>query len=182
MRALRLDFVPRLMPRWPGYALLAVAAVGALVVNYAYLNTARSLADVEIVVSRLERRIARDRDGPAPPLTPAAQTRDTGVVQRAAEVTRRLMTPWEKLFLALETLRHDNVALLAVEPDSTAGTVRISAEAKDAAAMLAYVEALRNSGLLTGVALHSHQVLQQSQYQPLRFMLAAQWMAGMEQR
>jgi hypothetical protein len=173
MRAVRLDFVPHTPPRWPGYALLSIATLGAILVSAQYFQISRSLTDAETVATRLERRVLRARDaaGAAPATTP----KDSSLVQRAADVTRRLATPWERLFKALETFRHENVALLSAEPDPINGTVRISAEAKDTATMLAYVDDLRESGLLSNVALNTHQVMLDNPFKPVRFSLGGLW-------
>lgn len=173
MRAVQLNLIPHTPPRWPGYALLAVAALGAILVSAQYFQLSRSLTDAEAVANRLERRVLRARD--AATAIPSNTPKDPTLVQRAADVTRRLATPWDRLFRALETFRHENVALLSAEPDSTNGTVRISAEAKDAAAMLTYVEELRESGLLSNVTLNTHQVMLDNPFKPVRFSLSGQW-------
>jgi Tfp pilus assembly protein PilN len=173
MRAVRLDFIPHTPPRWPGYALLTVASLGAVLVSSQYFHTARSLTDAESAASRLERRVLRQRDTTA--TASSVMPKDSALAQRAAEVTRRLATPWERLFKALETFRHQNIALLSVEPDAINGTVRITAEAKDTAAMLAYVEDLRESGLLANVTLSAHQVMPENPLKPVRFSFGGQW-------
>jgi hypothetical protein len=175
MRALRLNFIAQEAPRWPGFALLAMAAVVAGLVCYHYVSATRSVTDAEFVVSRLERRLARGRDSAAP-ISPAVFSTDNTAIQRAGELTRRLNAPWETLFKAMETVRHDRVALLAVEPDTIGGTVRIMAEAKDVASMLEYVDEQRDIGLLKDVVLSHHQVDQQHPYKPVRFAFTGVWM------
>jgi hypothetical protein len=175
MRALKLNFMVREAARWPGYLLLALSAMAAGVVSYQYVTVTRAVTDMVFVVSRLERRVARGRDG-ALPVNPSVAAKDHGAIQRIGELTRKLDAPWQTLFKALETVRHDQVALLTVEPDSIGGTVRITAEAKDTAAMLAYVDEQRDSGLLNDVVLSNHQVDQQNPYKPVRFSFTAAWM------
>lgn len=172
MRAVRLDYVQRPARRWPGYALLALAALSAVGVSASYVHTARTLADAEVAVSRLERRLQRGRDMPG---VATAVPTDNALVQRAGDITRKLNTPWERLFRALEALPHEQVALLSVEPDASSGSVRIQAEAKDTATMLAYVEDLREGGWLSAVALNNHQVRQDDPFKPVRFSFSGQW-------
>ena len=133
MRAIAIDYIQRPAPRWPGMALLAVAATVAVLVSYQYHIVSRSLADAEIVLARLERRVARSVDAAAP--LPGASAGNNAAHRRAGELVRKLALPWDKLFAALESMHHDSVALLTVAPDTTTGAVRITAEAKDAAAM-----------------------------------------------
>jgi Tfp pilus assembly protein PilN len=62
-----------------------------------------------------------------------------------------------------------------VEPSAAKRNIRITAEARDALDMLAYVAALQQDPRLSGVILLSHQVQAQAPGMPLRFQLQAGW-------
>jgi len=171
MRAVVIDYAKRPVVRWPGYLLLAMAIVAAAWVSYDYFAVSRRLADAEVAVSRLERRVARGQET-------APTIQDSGnntVVQRAGEIVRKLSVRWDRLFEALESLRHEQVALLSVEPDAANGSVRLLAEAKDTSAMLEYLEQAQESGVLTSVVLGNHQVVEQNPYRPVRFAFSGTW-------
>jgi Tfp pilus assembly protein PilN len=67
------------------------------------------------------------------------------------------------------------VALLAVEPSAARRSVRLSAEARDAQAMLAWLQALQRDARLAQVLLVSHQVQTQTPGTPVRFQIQASW-------
>jgi hypothetical protein len=69
---------------------------------------------------------------------------------------------------------NDKVALLAIQPDSRTGTVVISGEGEDYAAVLAYVSALDRAPTLSRVHLVQHE-LRQDDKQRLAFSIAATW-------
>ena len=174
MRAVRLDFVPQVTPRWPGYALLTLAVMGAGLVGLQYVRLNKSLAAAEQRVAALELRV---RTSSTRPSLPPPSNRDNTLVQRALAVNQKLNLPWQRLFSTLESVHQQPVALLSVEPDSSNGSVRITAEAKDALAMLACIESLRDGGALSEVTLITHQILKDQPYKPVRFSFAGQWAA-----
>lgn len=173
MRAVHVNFIQLPAARWPGRVLLVLALAAVVVVSYQYWSVARSVDEADTVLTRLERRAARAESTPAPTVAEGAEA--NRIIQQAGEVARKLAVPWEQLFAALESMRHDQVALLVAEPDAHGGTVRITAEAKDAAAMTQYVEQLREEGVLADVVISTHQVVLQSPYRPVRFVFAGTW-------
>jgi Tfp pilus assembly protein PilN len=91
------------------------------------------------------------------------------------DATRGLSTPWADLFAALEAAPTGAVALLSIEPSVANRSVRLSAEARDSKAMLAYLAALQHDVRLSQVVLVSHQVQAQTPGTPLRFQIQALW-------
>jgi Tfp pilus assembly protein PilN len=92
---------------------------------------------------------------------------------RAASV--QLNYPWDAVFNAIEKAQHPDIALLGVDPKSKSGQIRLTAEAKDAAAMTLYVANLQSSPQLSRALLTSHQLQSQQPGTPLRFQVLAQW-------
>jgi Tfp pilus assembly protein PilN len=96
-------------------------------------------------------------------------------VKSAQQVAKSLTAPWAGLLDAIESAPQQSVALLGVEPSSAKQSFRLTAEARDANAMLAYLQALQNDRRLVNVALVSHQVQVQAVGHPIRFQLQAGW-------
>jgi hypothetical protein len=118
-----------------------------------------------------------DRDvGKPAPLTPGERTAMT----QARGLTAQLNYPWASLLNLIETAQHPDVALLALDPKSRNGQLRLTAEAKDAASMLAYVGGLQNNPLLQNALLTTHQMLIQQPGTPLKFQIIAQWKGPQE--
>lgn len=107
---------------------------------------------------------------PATP-TPADMAR----ARAAQRVAHDLQAPWADLLSALESAPAKNVALLSVEPSATRQQLRLTAEARDAEAMIDYVAALQAEPRLSQVTLASHQVQMQTPGRPTRFTVQAAW-------
>ena len=101
-----------------------------------------------------------------------ATAREFKVAQLALQ---RLALRWDELFNALESTRTQGVALLAIEPDSARGIVKLTAEARTPEDMLDYIERLQNVKGLAEVVLASHQVKPSDPLQPTRFVALASW-------
>lgn len=112
----------------------------------------------------------------------AAEARASVPAERAAAVNRaidRLNLPWGRVFGALEATRGEDVALLTVDPEPAKRLVKVSGEARAAAAMLAYVDRLGAEGSFARVSLVKHQVNEQDAHKPLRFQIEATWKEGL---
>ncbi len=80
---------------------------------------------------------------------------------------------WESLFASLEQAADESVTLLDLEP--TASEIRISGEAKDLDATMAYVERLQIASALADAHLTGYEVVADNPYRPVRFRVAAAW-------
>jgi Tfp pilus assembly protein PilN len=173
MTALALDFrrksnrISRL-----GWLILLAGMVctGMAIQSFVKLNETK--ADVEATLARLERKRV-------PVVRGDMSDRDTKryaeEIKLANSVAERLTLPWLDLFQAVESGGSSRVALLSLEPDAQKKTVRMTAEAKDKADMLAYVRKLNASQRLVNVHLLDHQVQRQTPGQPVRFSMQAGW-------
>ena len=159
-----LGFQPR--PRVTRAALLAVAAgvlcASAVVGHYQVTLGRLARAQAEVAASH------RDRSSIDP-------RRLGEALQKANLVALELARPWDRTFLALEAADQPGVAVLAIDPDPRRNEVRISAESKDLAGMLGYLDLLRAQPAFGHVALQQHEVRMDDPGRPIRFTLLAQW-------
>jgi Tfp pilus assembly protein PilN len=86
-----------------------------------------------------------------------------------------LNLPWDNLFGAVEAARPEKVALLNLEPDGVRRSLRLVAEARDSADMLAFVDRLAARPELATVNLVKHEIQEKDAQRPLRFQVDAQW-------
>ena len=129
------------------------------------LHLRAELADqLEHLQARVAKAGGRTNAGPA-------DSRDN---KAAAAIIRELRVPWPQLLDVFEAAASPDVALLAVEPTPAQQQVRLTAEARNSEAMLAYLETLRRDPL-TDVVLLSHQVNEKAPGSPLRFQAQAKW-------
>src|SRR5690349_23479829 len=160
MQRIELDFIRRApRSRWAGRVLLAVSLgiAGDMVFSYTQLSTA--VKANEAVVARA----AHPRK--------AVQGVSNDELAAARDTVDRLGLPWPRLFAALEAAASDRVALLAIEPDTKSGTVKISGDSKDYLAALTYVLNLSQAEGLSSVQLVRHETRQGS----VGFTVSASW-------
>lgn len=163
MQRIELDFVRRRpASRWAGRVLLAVALGVAGEMAFTFVQLERSVRANEAIVARTQPR------KPVQSVSPEE-------VAVARETVDRLGLPWSKLFAALEGAASEQVALLAIEPDTKSGTVRISGDSKDYLAALTYVLNLSRNDALSQVQLVRHEVKQNDPQRPVSFSISAAW-------
>jgi Tfp pilus assembly protein PilN len=148
--------------------------------SIALVGVCLCVADAMREEHALEQALAQaERDSTAlaspAPRAPVTEPRQLARDRALREVTRSLSTPWADLFAALEAAPTDAVALLSIEPSVTNRSVRLSAEARDAKAMLVYLAALQHDVRLSRVVLVAHQVQAQTPGTPVRFQIQALW-------
>jgi Tfp pilus assembly protein PilN len=106
-----------------------------------------------------------------PPVTPA-----TRLAQKQSQaVLRELTAPWQELLSIVEGYPGRNVALIGIDQNPGQSQVRITAEAKDFDAMVAYLNYLQHSALLREAVLNGHQIESREPGTPVRFQVAAVW-------
>ncbi len=82
---------------------------------------------------------------------------------------------WGDLLNRLETQRPKQIALLSLRGDAIKGEARITAEARSAADMLAWLKSLRADAGFADVGLVQHAVQFEDGQQPLRFDIRLGW-------
>ncbi len=171
MTMLHLDYQRgiRLFP-WAGAFLLVIGLAGTAWTAVYYRGLSGEIAYWE---DRAERR--------APRTGLSAERRETKETAQEINyvngVLNKLTLPWDKMFQAVEWSAGREVALLGMEPDAEKHEVKISAEAKNLAAMTRYLRELSGQEIFSSVYLQNHQVQQQMREKPVRFTLIASWKA-----
>ena len=172
MRPLELDFQ---RPRRPSAAmqafLLAVALGFAGDVGWNYLQTREEVDALRARVQQLPQKHMDD----APLVKVAAQPISDEEYAFARDTIRRLSTPWEALFRALESSRIGTVSIVSVEPDPLQRTLVIQAQARDYLAALSFVANLREQRALTRVHLVRHEAAGGDGRRPVQFSVSANW-------
>ncbi len=174
MRPLRIDFArSAAAPAWLGWGLLAVSLTLAALL-------AAEFRAAQIELARLEDRAAqlRVREARAVAANPQEARALREELQRARAVTQQLSLPWGRLFQAVEGAASRQVALIALQPESGQGVVRITAEARNLAEALAFVRRLSATRQLRGVHLASHQIQTEDAQRPVRFVVLASLQPG----
>lgn len=171
---LRLEFAPRARLRSRlGWVMLGCAIAVIAVEMLTFGSALSERHRLSQTLARLDVRhgdAARSRPGGAKP--------DPGYlakVKSTQQVSRNLTAPWVDLLEAMESAPQESVALLAAEPTTAKQSFRLTAEARDLDAMLAYVAALQRDPRLVSVVLVSHQVQVQTPGRPVRFQVQAGW-------
>ena len=174
MRDFGLDF----QPRRPGLLTVVLLLAGVLLCADAWLEDRTLLSQQEEVEARLaqaKRRADRVDAG-------KRDSRPENVFSAEEAKTLRqtiglIRIDWEQLFRSIDAATGEDVALLAIRPSAAGKAVQISGEARNMAAALAFVEALRREPLANAVLL-SHQIKQSDPQQPILFEIAATWLTG----
>jgi hypothetical protein len=157
---LELDHVaPRRRLRWPGLVLLALSLAVAGDLASRYRDTVEALENVPVAAA------------PQPRVAPAKANDAEDKVARAA--IGQLALPWARLIRALEESAAPDVALLQVQPEAQQQMLRVTAEARDAAAMFKYLRGLAGAKGLSEIHLVTHEVAQDDPQRPVRFAAQA---------
>lgn len=171
---LRLAFIAQEPWRLIGRIGLVVAICVAGTLGAMYRNFQIELAAVENNLAKIHRASALKAERAA--ISPDIRSRTAEEVKAANGVIRRLSLPWEDLFTAIEGSIDDDVTLISIEPQSEAGQVTITAEARSAQSMTDYGQRLASSARFGDVRIQSHQVQAQDPQKPVRFTLLARWL------
>jgi hypothetical protein len=174
MRDLALDF----QPRRPGLLTIVLLLAGLLLCADAWLedNALRiQLDEVEAKLTQAKRRAERIDAGRRDSRPENVFSADES---KALHLTIGLIrVDWEKLYRSIDQATSEDIGLLAIRPNAPSKSVQISGEARDMAAALAFVEALRREPLANATLL-SHQIKQNDPQRPIIFEIAATWLTG----
>ena len=177
MRALTLDFQPRRRSGPLGWSLLVAGVVLAVACFLAQQHLDDQASQQQGHLQHAQRELTGD-SGSKAGLSPAETREQAQNLAEMRKVSQQLRRPWERLFAMLESLPRDDIALLTLTPDARKGQVRISAEARDLEAMLAFHQRLEASDELSDVSLLSHEIVANVAEHPVQFNLSATWEIG----
>lgn len=165
MRRLTLDFLhPLPRPHWAGWLLLAAGAALAAWSGWQGAQTQDALDAAVAAAPHALVAAARTR--------PVAAADEQSAARQARE---QLAIPWDALFVRLETNLPKRIALVALEADARKPDATLTAEARSAQDMLAWVEQIKLEGGFASVTLVSHALQESDPQQPLRFVLRLDW-------
>jgi Tfp pilus assembly protein PilN len=175
---LRLEFAPGARQvSWPGVLMLlasgAVLVAGAAQFASMLAGNVRMADTLAAVEARSATTTASARGSTAADPREAARNRAVRLV------AQNLTTPWADLLDSLESVPVPAIAVLSIEPSVAKRSIRLTAEARSATDMLAYLGALQKEPRLASVVLVSHQVQAQAPGTPVRFQIQATWGAGL---
>lgn len=178
MRKMQIDFAPpsarRTLYRTPPAAwaaLLAGAALCGAAAYAGYLTVAQlRAADARIARTQQARQpVAQARAEAPKAVIPEAQ----GKAVNAAIM--QLNLPWRELQQSVAESTPKNIGLLALEPDPHKQALKITAEAKSADDMIAYIEQLKEQEFFAAAVLARHEIMDTDPNRPLRFQVEVQW-------
>lgn len=96
----------------------------------------------------------------------------------ANQVLEKRTAPWDALFRDIESVSDKKIGLLSVQPEIAGRVVRITGEARDAAALAEYITRLEEKASLGNVHLTEHETRPDSGSTVIRFGLSAAWTMG----
>jgi len=147
---------------------LAVAA--AVLIDY--LDARAAFERAELRQTRMQ-RIQRTDAMASRRVTPASAARaDAPVVQRAIT---QLGLPWARLLQEIETHANSSIALLGIEGQGLARSARITGEARTMGDVVAYIQHLRESPLISAATLSGHEEKVDGAVKLVRFTLELAW-------
>jgi hypothetical protein len=173
MRAIHLDYASNRKPSLPGLVMFALALIALTIVWQRHTNINQELLTLDQSILEL-----KDRKGlkPAEPKLQAKSSADLlAKIEEAKKLASFLMIPWGDVLSALEASALDDLALLAIEPDAKKRQLKITAEAKNKDIMFSYLEKLEASSELANVYLLKHEVFEDVDQHPIRFVAVATW-------
>jgi Tfp pilus assembly protein PilN len=133
----------------------------------AYQDEARAQENFERTA---QRDIVKKR-----PQTVAPTPADTLARKQGQAVMRELTAPWQNLLSIVEDYPAHDVALIGIDQNPAQSQIRITAEAKDFDAMIAYLKYLQSSALLREAVLNGHLIETNEPGTPVRFEITAVW-------
>lgn len=184
MKRVRIDFAPPSLARtlhrtgplaWSLAVLALVLCAAAVATGLQMMERQRVLAG-QVALVRAQAGVAVAE---VPTVAARAGAPQVGEAQAAAvnAAVLQLNLPWSALHDAIAAATPKNVALLALEPDPHRRSMKITAEAKTADEMIAYIEQLKQQELFGTVALVRHEINELDPNRPIRFQVDAQWSA-----
>lgn len=169
---LDLDFSRRRATPAAGGVILLCAAAVLLLASGARLWHAHSENDrAQAQLEAVQRQTMASRHVAKAPLTPAARLAE----KQSQSVLRELTVPWQDLFSIVEDYPDHDVALIGIDQNPAQSQIRITAEAKNFDAMIAYLKYLQSSVLLREAVLNDHLIETNVPGKPVRFQITAVW-------
>ena len=153
--------------------MFALALLVLMMVWQRYTHINQQLLTLDQAIQELKERKGLK---PAEPQLQAKSSADLlAKIEEAKKLASFLMIPWGDVLNALESSALNDLALLAIEPDAKKRQLKITAEAKNKDIMFSYLEKLEVSEELANVYLLKHEVFEDVDQHPIRFVAVATW-------
>lgn len=167
MARLELNFSkPEYRPGWTAllFLLSGVAALAWVADAWVTRNTQ---------VHRLQQAI--DQTAHRAPVVRVVPPNETAARAARDGVDERLAASWQTPLHALEAVRSSKVALISLDANQSNRQLRLVAEARQLADVVAYVEALQQQSAIKRAVLTQHEFRSDTAEQPVRFHVAVEW-------
>ena len=179
MKSLVIDFAPPSLARtlrrigaitWLMTGVGLLACLSMAVKGYVLLEA--HAANQDAFAKAVAQQRSRSRSAPVP------QKKNTSAAEAVAvnAAIGQLNIPWRDLLDAIEHATPSDNALLSLEPDAAKHRLKVSAEAKDSAAMIGYIGSLRQQTFFQDIDLLHHEIIETDVHKPLRFQFEARWL------
>jgi hypothetical protein len=173
MSAIHLDYALSRKPSVLGLVMFALALLALLTIWQRHHNINQELVMLDQSILQLK---ASKGLQPAEPQLQAKSSADLlDKIQEAKKLASFLMIPWGDVLSALEAAALNDLALLAIEPDAKKRQLKITAEAKNKDILFSYLEKLEASDELANVYLLKHEIVEDVDQHPIRFVAVATW-------
>jgi hypothetical protein len=184
MKPIRIDFAPpswrRTLWKTPSTHLAALViaslAIGAIGLDWVVQRRELGAAEQLALEARIQtERLAQKRPSAGErTLTATADARAQAQTAELRLIAERLNRPWSDALAAIERA-NGPVAMLELHLEPQVQRVRGTAEAKNPAAMLAYIDRLNRAAPLQSARLLRHEVNSQDPNHPIGFGFEARW-------
>lgn len=181
MQRLDIDFAPPSLARtlrrtaWPVWLVAAVGLAACLSAGLRWQRGADERTLLQAQIASAQATLAARQ--PRTVVQPNARLPDDQAVAVNA-IVGQLNRPWVEMLDAVEHAGTPSVGLLELSPDPKGHRVKGIAEARNANAMLAYVERLKRQPVFDQARLSRHEFADGDNSQPLRFEFELLWPAG----
>lgn len=179
MKLVQLDYIgPKpIHKRLVGMMVFCMALALSAFLAYRHAELSEKLEAQQARLEKSERHARVNNQNYTPAITSTLRSE----VEQGNQVIRQIALPWDELFSTIESIPHDYVAVLSIQPDAEGGSVTIAAEAESAVDITEYIEAINESGVLKDAHLINHQVKTQDPQKPVGFTVTATWI-GLRRR
>lgn len=164
MKPLRLQVYPEPSIAPLGWVALAISVVILTCTGsfYLWLESERRAIAPQLVAQRASQL----------PQTNKRKSYSSKEMAAASAAITQLAAPWDRTFMLIERTLTSDVAYLQISPDPLKGTVSITAEARNVAAMLAYFGRISGRDDVDRATLMNHQVVTTNQISHVRFAVS----------
>ena len=157
--------------------MLVLATVVLLICAWQWTSLRSERADIQQQLNRLQGKLQPAQAQAIQPQSLSSTQKSE--IKEANQVLDELGRPWPALLLRLEQSASPDVALMAIRPDAAKGRLRLKGEARDVAALLAYLQRLEAVPEMHDVVLDEHELMEKPEGEGvarfIHFGVSARW-------